>query len=371
MKPALSPQTTGLLPSRPSRASTSARTPGSVTTVRMISTRFWTGAGLKKCTPMTRPGWALAVEISVTESDEVFVASTVSTGTMSVEPAEDLLLHLQGLDHGLDDEVRLRQVLHLGRERDPAEQLGLLRLAELAPRHGPARGVLQVLAAALDALLVDLHADHVEAVAGEHLRDAGPHRAEADHADGGEVAGRLVCCRGHAHGGHRLTRPRSRAVSNFTRGPVARPGAPGRFHPRETGRGAVPGGLRRTADRPPADGHPGPDGQGGRLGARPLRRRVLQAAELDVAAVHRARGTSPRTGQVEWVVTSRTDDTLRILIEEIQPRLPPRPRRRPRPAEGRRREAPPGSCSPSIPRRWPRGSPWYAGSTPRRSGRST
>ena len=74
MKPALSPHTTGLLPSFSTSAVMSARTEGSVTTVRMISTRFCTGAGLKKWTPTTRPGWALEVEISVTDSDEVLVA---------------------------------------------------------------------------------------------------------------------------------------------------------------------------------------------------------------------------------------------------------------------------------------------------------
>ena len=83
MKPALSPQITGLLPTRASRAWTSASTGGSVTTVRTISTRFCTGAGLKKWTPTTRPGLALAVEISVTESEEVLVARIASGRTIS------------------------------------------------------------------------------------------------------------------------------------------------------------------------------------------------------------------------------------------------------------------------------------------------
>ena len=82
MKPALSPQTTGFLPRLRSRPWTSASTSGSVTTVRMISTRFCTGAGLKKWTPTTRPGLELAVEISVTLRDEVLVASTASSRTM-------------------------------------------------------------------------------------------------------------------------------------------------------------------------------------------------------------------------------------------------------------------------------------------------
>ena len=83
MKPALSPQTTGFLPSRPTRPSTSASTDGSVTTVRTISTRFCTGAGLKKWRPTTRPGRALAVEISVTDSEDVLVARIASGATMA------------------------------------------------------------------------------------------------------------------------------------------------------------------------------------------------------------------------------------------------------------------------------------------------
>ena len=49
----------------------------------MISTRFCTGAGLKKCTPMTRPGCEVAVPISVTDSEEVLVARIASTRTIS------------------------------------------------------------------------------------------------------------------------------------------------------------------------------------------------------------------------------------------------------------------------------------------------
>lgn len=82
MKPALSPQTTGFLPTASTSACTSASTWSSVTTVRTISTRFWTGAGLKKWMPTTRPGRELAVEISVTERLEVLVASTASGATI-------------------------------------------------------------------------------------------------------------------------------------------------------------------------------------------------------------------------------------------------------------------------------------------------
>jgi hypothetical protein len=51
--------------------------------VRTISTSCCTGAGLKKCTPITRPGEELAVEISVTERLEVLVARIVSEPTIA------------------------------------------------------------------------------------------------------------------------------------------------------------------------------------------------------------------------------------------------------------------------------------------------
>ena len=83
MKPARSPQVTSSLPSRRTRASTSSTTSGSVTTVRTTSASFMTVAGLKKCTPTTREGRAVATEISVTDSAEVLVARTVSGGQMA------------------------------------------------------------------------------------------------------------------------------------------------------------------------------------------------------------------------------------------------------------------------------------------------
>ena len=75
--------------------------------------------------------------------------------------------------------------------------------------HGTPRGVLEVLATALEALVVDLHPDDRETVAGEHLGDPGTHRPETDDADRGELAGRGGFGRwrwswgasSHAHGG--------------------------------------------------------------------------------------------------------------------------------------------------------------------------
>jgi hypothetical protein len=108
-------------------------------------------------------------------------------GDDPVELGEDRLLDLQRLHDRLDDDVGPGQGVELGGEADPAQQLGLLGLAQLLALDRPVGGVLEVGATALDPLVVLLHADDVEAVAGEDLRDAGPHGAESDHADGADV----------------------------------------------------------------------------------------------------------------------------------------------------------------------------------------
>ena len=93
----------------------------------------------------------------------------------------------------------------VGGERHPVEQLLLLVLGELAALHGAGGGVLEVLAAAGDRLVVDLDADHGVPVAGEHLRDARTHGALSDHADRLEVPCHV------AH--HRTALPSANCVS--------------------------------------------------------------------------------------------------------------------------------------------------------------
>ncbi len=80
MKPALSPATTAVLPTFVTSASRSASTAGSVTTVRMISTRPITGAGLNQWVPTTRDGRDVPVASSVIDSELVFVAIIVPDG---------------------------------------------------------------------------------------------------------------------------------------------------------------------------------------------------------------------------------------------------------------------------------------------------
>jgi hypothetical protein len=74
-------------------------------------------------------------------------------------------------------------------------------LGQLAALDRAVGGVLHVLPAPLEEVVGQLDADHGEALSGEDLGDAGPHRAESDHADRGEFT---------SHGRHPATHPRSR-----------------------------------------------------------------------------------------------------------------------------------------------------------------
>ena len=192
MKPARSPMVTSTLPSRSASASTSSTTSGSVTTVRTTSTSFMTGAGLKKCMPMTLLGRPVATEISVTDRLEVLVARIVSGGQILSSSAKTSRLELHALGHGLDRPARP------GRGR-PATVLKRIRsrmasrsaAVELAAGDRPVGGVLDVARPRARRRLVDLDGGHRQAGAGEHLDDAGTHGAQPDDAD-------LVQFPGHA-----------------------------------------------------------------------------------------------------------------------------------------------------------------------------
>ena len=79
------------------------------------STSFIIGTGLKKCRPMKRSGRLVAVISSVTEMDEVLVAKIASFFTMRVELRVGLALLVDVLDDGLDHDVAVGEVLHVGR----------------------------------------------------------------------------------------------------------------------------------------------------------------------------------------------------------------------------------------------------------------
>ena len=104
-----------------------------------------------------------------------------------VELAEDLALEVQVLGHGLDHQVTVGQVLQCRREVDVRVQGGLVLRGELAPADRAVGRVLQHAAAVLERPFAGLDRGDVEPVAREHLDDARAHRAEPDHADLAEL----------------------------------------------------------------------------------------------------------------------------------------------------------------------------------------
>ena len=111
MNPALSPTTTGTLPSRSLSAFTSSMTCASVTTVRITSTSFSTGAGLKKCMPTTWAGRWVATEISVTDSEDVLVARMASGAVIASSSAKICCLSSSFSGTASIDEVAVGEVL--------------------------------------------------------------------------------------------------------------------------------------------------------------------------------------------------------------------------------------------------------------------
>ncbi len=73
--------------------------------------------------------------------------------------------------------------------------------------------------------------------------------------------------------------------------------------------------LRRQAHRPSPVRPPAADRQGRRVGPRAFGRRLLQAAQLDVAALPADRAPGD-TGAGKWTVTNKAGETLTINIEE-------------------------------------------------------
>ena len=157
------------------------------------SSRRMSGAGLKKCMPTTRSGPGTAAARSVTDSDEVLVASTHVGSTTSASSPEQLALELQRLGDGLDDQRARGQRLEAV---DRLHACGRGARVVLAP--APALGALgQPRRRAARRPCSSASGDGVEqqrAGAGQRgeLGDARAHRPGADDADGrGDRARRL------------------------------------------------------------------------------------------------------------------------------------------------------------------------------------
>ena len=192
MNPALSPTTTGCLPSCRASSTTSLTTPSSVTTVRITSTNDSTGAGLKKCSPTTRRGLAVATAISVTDSEEVLVASTVSGPTMRSRAAK--MSFLRSRCSGTASTTRPQPATA---SSDVAYRTRACTAAASSGVSFPRSTALAVECSSASrprarARLVDLDRDDVQPGPGHYLDDAGAHRPQSDDAHPGEVPSRSV-----------------------------------------------------------------------------------------------------------------------------------------------------------------------------------
>ena len=187
MKPALSPTTTGALPSRSHSALASENTSSDVITVRTISTKSRIGAGLKKCMPTTRDGDLAETAISVTDKEEVLVARIASAATIwsSWAKTDFFSSRLSGMDSTTSWQSLTRgQVQGVG---DPIQGGGALLLGELAALDGPGGGGGERRLAALEGRLDDVDGHDVNPFAGDHLGDPDTHRPEPDNAHFGEL----------------------------------------------------------------------------------------------------------------------------------------------------------------------------------------
>ena len=107
MKPGRSADTMTCLPSSAARSRTAASVASSVAAPRISSISGITGTGLKKCMPTNRSRRAspTAAASRSMEIEDVLEAKTRGRGRDRVEVRPQPGLHVEVLEHGLDDEV--------------------------------------------------------------------------------------------------------------------------------------------------------------------------------------------------------------------------------------------------------------------------
>ena len=130
MKPGVSLQATGSLPSRCANANAASKASSLVCAVRTTSTSGSTGAGLKKCMPTTRSGVCVAVGDLRDRERRGVRGEDRGRRDEAVELAEELALDLEILEGRLDHELAVREVGELGRQRQAAERGVLLVLGQ-------------------------------------------------------------------------------------------------------------------------------------------------------------------------------------------------------------------------------------------------
>ena len=146
---------------------------------RTISSRRMTFAGLKKCKPMMSPARALPRAIASMSSVDVLVARIAPGRQNSSRLREDSLLHVDALEHRLDHEVGAGC-----RGKSVPKLIRPMRAATSVSRTGPWRRGRVVL---LDGARPRWRTSGATSISGprgrrwQAHRDAGSHRARADH----------------------------------------------------------------------------------------------------------------------------------------------------------------------------------------------
>ena len=181
--PGVSWQRIGVLPMRSPNAYAVSNGSSAVSSARTISTSGISGAGLKKCMPTTRSGRLVALAISVTESADVFVASTASGRVIRSSSAKSSCFGpssstIASITRSQSASSPTSVVSDSRPDRGVARARLELPLLDLAREE-----VRDALARLLAQLGRDLAPDRLDAGLDAELRDARAHGAEADHAD--------------------------------------------------------------------------------------------------------------------------------------------------------------------------------------------
>ena len=345
MKPALSPTMTGFLPSRSASALTSSKISSLVMTVLMTSTNWSTGAGLKKCMPTTRLGLIVATAISVTGSELVLVARIASSETIASSLAK--MSFLRSRCSGTASTTSWHSL------RSAMSLVNCTRAWSAA--WSSALSLPRVTARSVECCRTPLPFSTASSVTSTATTSM-PLRAKTSTMPAPMVPSPMT-----------PTLVNSRAMGGVSQRVCAAHTRPGRdaahAQPPLGWTGAsrhspVQRRLRRSPHRPPPARDPAARRQGRRLGARPQRRRLLQAAQLDVAALHDGRGRARRGARpAEGVVAvwrvqhAKSEDRLTVLHPRGPARLGPRARGRPRPRQGRRRGPPAAAARRAHPHR--------------------
>ena len=150
---------------------------------RMISMSFITGAGLKKCMPMTFSGRFVAAAISVIDSDEVLEARMVS-GLQIASSWEKTFFFRSMLS--MVASITIAQSAARAKSVVP-DSLARISVFSVAVSFSffnlPRQPALDAGKRLVDDAVLQVRDDHLKTILGERLRNSAAHRARAENKD--------------------------------------------------------------------------------------------------------------------------------------------------------------------------------------------